>query len=112
MPSAMTPSGLKVWLTEEQVAMHDGFMRRGRMEDIPITAKDREQYERAKQVMYELEENPFITIYEGDIVLEPLQKRKWVPEETVEEWLERYRTAKVNGWVPEQFLPRPWSLGG
>lgn len=67
------------------------FPRKGHVVEVPLTDEDRAAHARAEAAFAELESNPWVMPgYEPDD-LRPLEPRtKFVPEETEEEWLERW----------------------
>ncbi|MDL5351179.1 hypothetical protein [Microbacterium sp. zg-YB36] len=91
--------GYRVSVSEEMLAMMSGFPRKGHYEPVTPTPEQVAQHARAKAVLEELEVNPYLYVgrMEEDITLEPLETERWVPDETTEEWLERYRAARAAG---------------
>lgn len=83
--------------SEEIVADHDGFHQRGHIEYEPLTEEDRAAHKRAQEALAELESNPWVFRDYEDYKIEPLEPRgKFVPEETTEEWLARWRAWRAS----------------
>lgn len=91
--------GYRIPISEEMQAYADGFPRKGHLEPVTPTPEQVAQHARAKAALEELEVNPYIHLgrMEDEPTLEPLVTERWVPDETAEEWLERYRAAKAAG---------------
>lgn len=67
------------------------FPRKGHVVEIPLTDEDRAAHARAKAAFEELESNPWVMHgYEPHELRELEPRTKFVPEETEEEWLERW----------------------
>lgn len=68
------------------------YPKKGRMEKIPLTDEDRAAHARAKAALEELEGNPWVYHgYEPD-ELKPLEEQtRFIPEETDDEWLARWK---------------------
>lgn len=79
--------------SEEFMAAHEGFERKGHYIEKPITDAQRLQHYCARVAVTEVEENPYIEITDdGEVILLDLEpEREFVPEETPEEWLARWR---------------------
>ena len=92
-------------LSEEYMAAMDGFPQKGHVEKLEITEADRLAHKRARKALKELESSEWVYADELPELL-PLKREKWVPDETAEEWLARYREAKASGWQP--WLSRGW----
>lgn len=79
--------------SEEMLLSMSGFEQKGHVDTIPLTDEDRAAHARAVAAVEELDRNPWIS-GEGDIQVQPLKPRTvFVPEETDEEHLERWRAA-------------------
>lgn len=87
--------GANIPLSAEMCALGEGFQQRGRVEVVPLTDEDRAAHKRAVEAMAELERNPWaFNGYDG-YEIEPLETRtRFIPEETTEEWLARWRASK------------------
>lgn len=98
--------GYRIPISEEMQAYADGFPRKGHLEPVTPTPEQVAQHARAKAALEELEVNPYISLgrMEDEPTLEPLETERWVPDETTEEWLERYRAAKAAG----EPTPKTW----
>lgn len=101
-----------IQVTEEMQAHWDGFPREGHEEHDPITDKDRKTWKKTKKAIQTLEESEWI-FADLDVSLKPLERKRWVYDETVDEWLTRYREARANGWKPENafYSWRSWTVG-
>lgn len=83
-------------LSEEMIATIEGFEHRGRYETIPLTDEDRAAHKRAKDALAELDSNPWVSRDYDGYMLEPLRERlDFIPEETTEEWIARWRASKT-----------------
>lgn len=96
--------GMKMWLSEEQEAVSSGFRRKGHYETVTPTPEQIALHARAVEAVKEIEENPYVYIggYDWDIDVKPLETKRWVFDETNEEWLARYEAAKAAGELPEK----------
>lgn len=98
-------------VTEEFLAMMDGFSRKGHTVIDEVTPEDVAQWQAEQNALLVLQNAKWIDVYEFDYHMRPLERSHWVPEETVEEWLARYRQAKKDGWKPRSFWDDfiPWT---
>lgn len=92
------------------------FPKLGRLEEIPLTDDDRKAHSRAKKALKELENNPWVYHgYEPD-ELRPLEPgHRFIPAETDEEWLARWKEAGMpinSNPVFNNFLPKNWTNNG
>lgn len=89
--------GLVQRVSEEMLASSEGFRQLGHYETVTPTPEQIAQHARAQELVREIEENPYVYIggYDDyEVSVEPLQTRRWVFDETNEEWLERWRASK------------------
>lgn len=67
------------------------FARKGRTVEIPLTDEDRAAHARAVSAFSELESNPWVMRgYEPDELAELRPRKTFVPEESEEEWVQRW----------------------
>ena len=102
-------------VSEECVALYwDSFPRKGHVEYDEITEGDKAQWAMEEAALAVLENSRWVDFYEFDYAMRPLERKRWVPDETVEEYLIRYRAAKAAGWKrPDLFadiMQRAWGL--
>lgn len=84
-----------VRLSEEMVAHLEGFKQRGRYETVPLTDEDIAAHARAVNAISELESNRWASRGYDGWDIEPLEPQMaFIPEETTEEWLARWRASK------------------
>ena len=91
--------GYRIAVTEEELLMAHmaGFEQKGHYEPVEPTVIQVAQHARAKAALEELENNPYIEIlgYDWDVSLKPLETKRWVADETTEEWLARWRAHRA-----------------
>ncbi len=87
--------GIVMPLSDEYLVATSGFERKGTYVEHPVTADQRAAYKRAKRALKELESNPYAHHeYEGGYYLEkPTPTREYTWDETVEEWIARWKQA-------------------
>lgn len=85
--------GFVMRIPEDYFAQEAGFFQKGHTEEIPLTDDDIRAHARAKAAIEELESNPWIGLgRDEDPWLTPLKPRKqFIPEETHEEYMARWR---------------------
>lgn len=93
--------GFQTRLPPEQVlgAIGDHFIRKGHYEPVTPTPEQIAAHARAVDLVEEFYENPYIRVmgYDWEIDVEPLETKRWVHDETEDEWLARYEAAKAAG---------------
>ena len=100
-------------MSEEMWALVNGFKRKGHIEHDEITLEDRTQHEATRLALEVIRDSPWVDLYEFDYTLKPLERKRWVAEETPEEYVARYREAKANGWQPDvSIYGVDWDWGG
>lgn len=68
------------------------YPKRGYTETIPLTDEDYAAHERAKAALAELDTNPWVYGgYEPHELMPLEEKRRFIPEETDDEWLARWK---------------------
>lgn len=84
-------------VSEEQAAVMAGFERRGHFEDRQPTQEEIDEHDRAIKAVHEIHENRYIQELGDDeywentsITVLPLETREWVPDETAEEYVQRW----------------------
>jgi len=82
-------------VSDTYMAHTSGFERKGHYEPVEPTDEEVKAHARAAEAIRELNENPYIQIsgYDYDIELRPLETRRWVPDETDEEFTARWVAA-------------------
>lgn len=79
-------------ISDEEIAMAEGFDQKGHFEPIEWPAGTDEQLQEARALLRAVQAHPFITqTSEGDYYVQEPARDKWVPEETDGEWLRRWR---------------------
>ena len=100
-------------ISEEVWASSQGFVRKGHIEYDEITPRDRAQWEATRLALDTLRDSEWVDLCELDYALKPLERKRWVSEETPEEYVARYREAKANGWRPDASIYGiDWDWGG
>lgn len=87
--------GFVMRLSETEVAMADGFEQKGHLEHQEWSPETRQAVKEAHEIIKALEANPHINYdLDGMPYVEEPVKNVWVPEETHEEWLQRWRETR------------------
>ena len=78
--------------------MSEGFEQRGHYEPVTPTPEQVAAHKRALEIVAELQTNPYILLgmRDEDPTVDDLVTERWVPDETDEEWLTRWRESKEN----------------
>jgi hypothetical protein len=94
-PFKIKKYGMNLTVSDEFLLYSSGFEQKGHWVEIPLTDQDRAAHARAEAAVAEIENNPWIQFgYDSDFSVEPLKpKVEFVPEETKEEWMTRWKEA-------------------
>lgn len=85
-------NSITMLVSEEQAAMRYGFNQRGHYEPVTPAPEQIAQHARAVEIIKEFETNPYLWAgYDGEVDVQPLGTQRWVPDETHEEWMARWR---------------------
>lgn len=91
---AVTKRAYTTFISEEFLAAVSGFPQKGTFEEIPLTPEDHAAHARAKAALEEIDTNPWVFHdYEGPVLRELRPETRFHPEETVDEWIARWRAA-------------------
>lgn len=101
-------NAVAVRISEDEMAFRYRFARRGHIEQVTPAPEDIAKHQRAKELLAELEQNPYISLdgYDADLRVTELETQRWVPDETREQWLARFREWRAAN--PEAPEPDPW----
>ena len=100
-------------VSEQEMAMHYRFRQLGHMESVTPTPEQVAQHARAVELLRELDENPYVYVggFDYDMSVEPLETERWVPDETEEQWMTRWRehrAAHPNEEPPDTLADQMW----
>lgn len=99
-------------VSEEMAAVSLGFSRLGHYEPVEVTDEQKAAHARALELVEEVEDNPYVHLdgYDADLRVDDLVTERWVPDETDEEWLRRFREWRAANPDAQSKLPWPQSM--
>lgn len=87
--------GFTMRVTDEEIALSEGSAPQGHYETVEWDFGVAEKVREARDLIARVEAHPYIDYdIEGQLLLSPPPRKRWVQDETDEEWLKRWKETR------------------